>query len=65
MAKDLGATVEDLLKNADLRKKIDLKKYVSETVGLPTLQDILSELSKPGRDPRESFEIFSFTEGVN
>ncbi|KAA3436608.1 Tex family protein [Rufibacter hautae] len=65
MAKDLGATVEDLLKNADLRKKIDLKKYVSDTVGLPTLQDIMSELSKPGRDPRESYEVFSFTEGVN
>ncbi|GAB2531140.1 Tex family protein [Rufibacter soli] len=65
MAKDLGATVEDLLKNAELRKQIDLKKYVSDTVGLPTLQDILSELSKPGRDPRESYEAFSFTEGVN
>ncbi|AMM51692.1 transcription accessory protein [Rufibacter sp. DG15C] len=65
MAKDLGATVEDLLKNAELRKQIDLKKYVSETVGLPTLQDILSELAKPGRDPRESYEAFSFTEGVN
>ncbi|WP_205499656.1 Tex family protein [Rufibacter psychrotolerans] len=65
MAKDLGATVEELIKSAELRKKIDLKKYVSDTVGLPTLQDILNELSKPGRDPRESFEIFSFTEGVN
>ncbi|MBA9077015.1 Tex family protein [Rufibacter quisquiliarum] len=65
MAKDLGATVEDLLQNAELRKQIDLKKYVSDTVGLPTLQDILSELSKPGRDPRQSFEAFSFTEGVN
>ncbi|QHL89074.1 S1 RNA-binding domain-containing protein [Nibribacter ruber] len=65
MAKDVNATVEDLLKNAELRKQIDLKKYVSDTVGLPTLQDILSELSKPGRDPRESYEAFSFTEGVN
>lgn len=65
MAKDLGATVQDLMKNAELRKQIDLKKYVSDTVGLPTLQDILSELAKPGRDPRESYEVFSFTEGVN
>ncbi len=65
MAKDLGATVADLLKNAEFRKQIDLKKYVSAVVGLPTLQDILNELSKPGRDPRESYEAFSFTEGVN
>ncbi|GHA79053.1 Tex family protein [Pontibacter akesuensis] len=65
MAKDLGVTVQDLIKSDELRKKIDLKKYVTETVGLPTLQDIVSELAKPGRDPRETFEAFSFTEGVN
>jgi uncharacterized protein len=47
-----------------LRKKIDLKHYISEDVGLPTLQDILSELSKPGRDPRKAFEAFSFVDGV-
>lgn len=65
MAKDLGVTVQDLIKSDELRKKIDLKKYVTDKVGLPTLQDIVSELSKPGRDPRETYEAFSFTEGVN
>jgi uncharacterized protein len=49
----------------ELRKKLDLKKYVSDTVGLPTLTDILMELEKPGRDPREQFEAFTFQEGVN
>ncbi|MBJ6119072.1 RNA-binding transcriptional accessory protein [Pontibacter sp. BT310] len=65
MAKDLGVTVLDLMQKDELRKQINLKKYVTETVGLPTLQDIVSELSKPGRDPRQTFEAFSFTEGVN
>ena len=65
MAKDLGVTVNDLLRDASLRAKIDLKKYVTDTVGLPTLQDIMAELAKPGRDPRESFEAFEFAEGVN
>lgn len=65
MAKDLGAKVQDLMENEQLRKKIDLKKYVSEKVGLPTLKDIMDELAKPGRDPREKFEVFSFAEGVN
>jgi uncharacterized protein len=65
MAKDLNCSVEDLIKTEALRKQIELKKYVSETVGLPTLSDIMSELSKPGRDPREQFEAFSFTEGVS
>ncbi len=65
MAKDLGCTVEDLVRDANLRKQIDLKKYVTDEVGLPTLTDILEELSKPGRDPREKFEAFQFMEGVN
>ncbi|QBQ40557.1 RNA-binding transcriptional accessory protein [Sphingobacterium psychroaquaticum] len=65
MAKDLNAKVTDLLTDDTLRKQIDLKKYVTEEVGLPTLNDILAELSKPGRDPREQFEEFSFTDGVN
>lgn len=65
MAQEVGATVIDLMKKPELRKQIDLKKYVTATVGLPTLQDIMSELAKPGRDPRESFEAFAFTEGVN
>lgn len=65
MAKDLNSSVKDLMSSEDLRSKIILKNYVSETVGLPTLQDILAELAKPGRDPRESFEVFNFQEGVN
>ncbi len=65
MAKDVNASVKDLMSSEDLRSKIILKNYVSETVGLPTLQDILEELAKPGRDPRESFEVFNFQEGVN
>jgi uncharacterized protein len=64
-AKDLGCSVQDLMTSAELRKKLDLKKYVTASVGLPTLTDILSELEKPGRDPREKFEVFSFQEGVN
>ena len=64
MAKDLNCAVPDLMKNEELRKKIDLAKYVTDTVGLPTLKDIMAELAKPGRDPREKFESFSFTEGV-
>ncbi|HVJ46562.1 MAG TPA: helix-hairpin-helix domain-containing protein, partial [Luteolibacter sp.] len=64
MAADAGCAVAELLTNEAARKKIDLKKYVSEEVGLPTLQDILTELSKPGRDPRKQFELFSFTDGV-
>ncbi|MBD1395574.1 RNA-binding transcriptional accessory protein [Pontibacter sp. JH31] len=65
MAKDLGVTVQDLMQKDELRKQINLKNYVTDTVGLPTLQDIMSELAKPGRDPRQMFEAFSFTEGVN
>jgi protein Tex len=65
MAADLGCTVKDLMSSAELRKQLDLQKYVSSKFGLPTLTDILSELEKPGRDPRETFEVFSFTEGVN
>lgn len=65
MATDLNCEVKDLMDSEELRRKLDLKKYVSEEVGLPTLKDIVEELSKPGRDPREKFEEFSFTEGVN
>ncbi|PIV19743.1 MAG: RNA-binding transcriptional accessory protein [Deltaproteobacteria bacterium CG03_land_8_20_14_0_80_45_14] len=64
MTRDLGCSVLDLMRNEELRKRIDLKQYVSEKVGLPTLNDILSELSKPGRDPRQQFETFRFAEGV-
>jgi uncharacterized protein len=65
MAQDLGCSVRDLMRNEGLRQQIDLKRYVSETVGLPTLTDILEELARPGRDPRDKFETFSFAEGVN
>jgi len=65
MAEDLGANVPALLADGKLRARIDLKKYVSDDVGLPTLQDILKELEKPGRDPREKFEAFAFREGVH
>ncbi len=65
MAKDLNCKVADLLANQSLRKQIQLQKYVTSEVGMPTLTDILAELAKPGRDPREQFEAFEFTEGVN
>ncbi|MGN8068337.1 Tex family protein [Mucilaginibacter sp. 22184] len=65
IAKDMNCTVKDLMGSAPLRKSIPLQKYTSETVGLPTLNDIMAELAKPGRDPREQFEAFSFTDGVN
>ncbi|MNS38289.1 hypothetical protein D3C72_705340 [compost metagenome] len=65
MAADHNCKVEDLLSNRDLRKKIDLKQYVSEKVGLPTLNDIIQELDKPGRDPRKEFEAFKFADDVN
>jgi uncharacterized protein len=64
MVRDLGCSVLDLMREEKLLEKIDLEQYVSEKVGLPTLNDILSELSKPGRDPREQFETFRFEEGV-
>uniref|UniRef100_UPI0040478C21 Tex family protein n=3 Tax=Algoriphagus sp. TaxID=1872435 RepID=UPI0040478C21 len=65
MAKDLKTSVQDLMSSEELRVKIVLQNYVSETVGIPTLQDIVEELAKPGRDPRAGFEVFEFQEGVN
>jgi uncharacterized protein len=64
MAKDLGATVEDMIKKPEIRNRIDISKYVTDNVGLPTLKDIMDELAKPGRDPREKFEEFAFADGV-
>ena len=64
MAKDLNCAVVDLIRDANRRKKIQLSKYVTESVGLPTLNDIVAELAKPGRDPRQQFEVFSFQSGV-
>ncbi|NVJ85293.1 MAG: RNA-binding transcriptional accessory protein [Algoriphagus sp.] len=65
MAKDIGTSVGELMQSDSLRDRINLKNYLSDSVGLPTLQDILEELAKPGRDPREQFEVFQFQEGVN
>ena len=64
MAKDLNCTVADLIKDKELRSKIDLKKYVTDTVGLPTLTDILQDLDKPGRDPRQKIQVFEFDKNV-
>jgi uncharacterized protein len=64
MAKDLSCEVKDLLREESLRKQIDLNRYVTDGVGLPTLTDILHELAKPGRDPRQQFESVGFAEGV-
>ncbi len=65
MAAELGCSVHDLMKRPELREKIHLEKYVSATLGLPTLEDILAELAKPGRDPRLEFTSFAFDRGVN
>lgn len=65
MAKDLHCTVADLLAQKDLRKQINIQQYVTEKTGIPTLQDIMAELDKPGRDPRGAMEAFSFREGVH
>ena len=64
MASDLGCNVGDLIKKKELRSQIDINKYVSKEVGLPTLNDILKELEKPGRDPREALEEFHFAKGI-
>ncbi|MFO7653863.1 MAG: Tex family protein [Candidatus Krumholzibacteriia bacterium] len=64
MARDLGRAVADLLRDDDLRNRIDLRRYRSDSVGLPTLVDIMRELARPGRDPRERFEPFAFAAGV-
>ena len=65
MARDLGCTIKDLMQRADLREKIDLQRYVTSEVGMPTLTDILRELEKPSRDPRTQLEEFHFDESVH
>jgi uncharacterized protein len=65
MAKDVGCSVAELMKDKSLRMKIRLQNYVTKMVGLPTLTDIMQELDKPGRDPRKQFEIFSFAKEIN
>ena len=64
MASDMHCSVRELVQKNDLRSKIQLDRYVGEDVGLPTLQDIMEELTKPGRDPRRNFEMFQFADGV-
>ena len=64
MATNAGCSVADLMKDAAMRTKVRLQDYVTDTIGLPTLSDIMQELAKPGRDPRKQFEVFSFAEGV-
>ena len=65
MAADQGCSVKQLMENKDIRQKIDISKYVSSQVGLPTLQDIMAELDKPGRDPREPLKQFAFDPTVH
>ncbi|MEE2709983.1 MAG: Tex family protein [Gemmatimonadota bacterium] len=64
MAKDLNCTVGDLIQDASLREKLNLEKYTTDTIGMPTLQDIMGELDRPGRDPRDHFEVVEFAEDV-
>ena len=64
MAKDVNATVEELMQQKELREKVKIEKYVSADCGLPTLQDIMKELDKPGLDPRAKFEVFEFDKNV-
>jgi uncharacterized protein len=65
MAKRLNTDIAELMKNEALRKQIRLQDFITEKTGLPTLQDIMQELAKPGRDPREQFEEFEFDKSIN
>jgi len=65
MAKQVQITVEELIKNEEARNMINLADYVNDKTGLPTLNDIMQELAKPGRDPREKFDLFEFAKGIN
>lgn len=64
MAKDLKCSVAELIENKELRSKIDIQKYITPTIGIPTLKDIMSELDKPGRDPRKTIKVFEFNKNV-
>ena len=64
MARQSGCTVAELMKDAELRKRINLKDFVTDKVGMPTLTDIMQELDKPGRDPRQNYEVFEFDKSV-
>jgi len=65
MAKSLGVEVGDLIRKKELRAQIDLRDFVTDTIGIPTLEDIMEELEKPGRDPREKFDVFEFARGID
>lgn len=65
IAKDLGTTVDSLIQSGELRGKIQIEKYISTEIGRPTLEDIMAELDKPGRDPRTSFKEFAFAQNIN
>ena len=65
MARDLGCTIDTLIADKELRRKVELKKYVTTEVGMPTLQDIMQELDKPGRDPRGTIKAFEFDSSVH
>ncbi len=64
MARDMDCSIGELIDKEEIRKKIDLGRYLTDVIGMPTLTDIINELAKPGRDPREQFELFKFTDGV-
>ncbi|MGD9159196.1 MAG: Tex family protein [Desulfobacteraceae bacterium] len=64
MAVDMDCSIGELINKGEIRKKIDLSRYVTDVIGMPTLTDIMEELAKPGRDPRKQFELFKFTDGV-
>ena len=64
MAEEMGCSLTDLMQHAEMRAKIDIHRYVTEQVGIPTLNDILGELAKPGRDPRKGFESFAFADDI-
>ncbi len=65
MVEDIGSSISELLNNEELRNKIEIDKYASEQVGLPTLIDIVAELAKPGRDPRKKIELFEFAKRIH
>ena len=65
MADDLGCSVAALMRSEDLQKRIDLQRYTADGIGIPTLKDILQELARPGRDPRQPFELFQFSSDIN
>ena len=65
IAKDLGQPLDHVVGNASIATQIDPNRYVTDKVGLPTLTDIIEELARPGRDPRQGYESFSFAEGIN